>query len=659
MSKRLRNAITIAIFFITAMVVNSLSVFSATTYYDLAVVDGVSVNGEAFKEGDMVTITADEIEGETFNRWESNSEKVVFLNKNATTTAFEMPAEDVVITAYYAEEELDDNDANGDGDNSGDSGNSDSDSDGSGDSGSDNSGSNDDDDDDGTGTLYRVIIQNDYTDTQTTEYYRDGETVSIAAKNYTYADFYRWTTTSSGVTFDNSRSKETTFKMPARNVVIIANYEDIYETYEVTVIDGYGDGDYEVGERVYIEAIPTSFEAFSHWTSTSDVEFRDYESSETYFYMIDEPVRVVARYDSIVQETFTASVSSGLGSGTYMEGDIVTIQASPGQGQEFLYWASSPAVSFYNQNSAITSFIMPDSNVAVYPIFQGSDGSIVGNYGYNTNNSTGGESHLITTSVLGNGKIYPSGNIFVNRLAGQSFTMIADPGYEVAFVIIDGQPMGSLSEYTFSNVVANHTIQVVFKDITSNTVVDYAGNPFSDVKTNYWFYNAVMEVYQKGLMVGTSTTTFSPYQGVSRATIASILYRIENSPPVYLSNTVFTDIYPNLWYTNSVIWCYENAIMGGYENGSFAPERILSREELSAVLHRYGNLKGMNMSRLANLTSYADANDVGFWAKTSMSWALGSNLMYGKEFGFIQPKADTTRAELSVIMVELLSQLGM
>lgn len=620
MSKKILNMFTIGVFVILTMVVNAFPVFSATTYYNLVVSDG---SGSGFyAEGDLVTITADEFDNETFKMWESDSSKVEFLNQNSSTTAFEMPAEDVNITAYYI--------------------------------------NNEDIEDDEDIELYRLIIRNTYNSVEVIEYYAEGEIVEISARNYTYSTFYRWTTSYSGVYFDSSRDQETTFEMPGKNVVIIANYEDVYEKYPVVVIDGYGDGDYEPGDLVKIEAIPTAYEEFSHWTSSDDITFRDAYSENTYFTMIDESVRVIARYNSISIPMSTVTVSSGLGGGNYMEGDVVTIQVSSGQGQVFSHWqTSNPDVTFYNAYSTITSFLMPDDDVTVYPIFTDSYGNIIGNYGYNTNNTTSGSSHVITTSVLGGGQIFPSGNVFVNRLSGQTFTMLPDTGYEVSFVVVDGQPMGSLSEYTFKNVIADHTIQVVFRSTTLNNTIDFLDNPFIDVKTNYWFYNAVMEVYQKGLMTGTSSTVFSPYSGATRASISALLYRLENNPPTYLSSNLFPDVFSNQWYTDSVIWCYENGIISGYDDGYFYPEKDITREELSAILHRYGSYKGMNMSRLADLSTYADANEVAPWAKMSVSWAIGSNLLYGKEFGFIQPKATSSRAELAVVLVELLAHLNM
>lgn len=661
MSKKMRNVFMVVMLFVVTMTMNSFSVFSSSKYYSLTVEDGTSIGGvnsdgsssdgegnNFYAEGDLVTITANtpsEEDGEVFDKWVSDSKNVSFLNAKNITTAFEMPAEDITVTATYSEIEEEEEDT--DGDDSSDENEEDTD--------------GDDTDEDVDDTLYKVLIRNTYNDVETVSYYFAGETVDLYARNYTYADFSKWSTSYSEVDFENSRSRETTFVMPDKNVIIVANYDvtELQTEYSVTVIDGYGDGYYQPGERVYIEAIPTKYEEFSYWTSSSDVVFRDSEAEETYFTMIDESVRIIARYNVVDVPKNTVTVTNGIGGGTYMEGDVVTIQASPTYGQEFLYWESPQDVDFYNKQSSTTSFVMPANGVLVYPVFLDYSGT-VGNYGYNSNNTTNGQSHVISTSILGGGQVYPSGNVFVNHLAGQTFSIIPDTGYEIAFVVIDGQPLGSVDEYTFKNVIADHTIQVVFRSTNlSSTTVDYLNNPFTDVKTNYWFYSAVTEVYQKGLMSGTSSTTFSPYDGASRASIAALLYRLEGSPPIYLTSNLFPDVYPNQWYTNSIIWCYENAILSGYDDGYFYTNKIVTREELSSILHRYGKYKGLNMSRMADLSTYADSSDIGSWAVPSVSWAIGSNLIYGKEFGFIQPKATTSRAELAVILVELLVHLDM
>ncbi len=88
------------------------------------------------------------------------------------------------------------------------------------------------------------------------------------------------------------------------------------------------------------------------------------------------------------------------------------------------------------------------------------------------------------------------------------------------------------------------------------------GSPFTDVKESDWFYDAVMFVYEKKIMVGTSDTTFSPYGTATRGMMAAIIWRMEGSPKAEYSGTL-KDVPKDSYYAEAVKWTMQQGIFSG------------------------------------------------------------------------------------------------
>lgn len=184
-----------------------------------------------------------------------------------------------------------------------------------------------------------------------------------------------------------------------------------------------------------------------------------------------------------------------------------------------------------------------------------------------------------------------------------------------------------------------------------------AGNPFTDVKETDWFFNAVMYVYQGGIMQGTGDTTFSPHDGTTRAQLAVILWRMEGSPAPTGGNP-FSDVQPDTWYSQAVAWCSQAELVGGYGGGLFGPGDPISREQLAALLYRYAQYKGWDVSvgEDTNILSYADALSVSEWAIPAVQWACGAGIMDGTTDNRLAPQEGATRAQIAAMLMRLLEK---
>lgn len=172
--------------------------------------------------------------------------------------------------------------------------------------------------------------------------------------------------------------------------------------------------------------------------------------------------------------------------------------------------------------------------------------------------------------------------------------------------------------------------------------------PFTDISPSDWCYDAVRYVYQKGLMNGTSTTTFTPNNTTTRGMIVAILYRLEGSPDAGLSN--FTDVLPTAYYASAVAWASANGIVNGYSDGTFRPNNPITREQMAAFLYRYAGYKGRDISARADLNGYLDAAQIAGYAVEPIQWANAQGLINGTSSTTLSPAGNATRAQVAVIL---------
>lgn len=109
---------------------------------------------------------------------------------------------------------------------------------------------------------------------------------------------------------------------------------------------------------------------------------------------------------------------------------------------------------------------------------------------------------------------------------------------------------------------------------------------FSDVPSDAPYASAVEYVVEQGLMGGTSAATFDPDGPLTRAILATILYRAVGSPAVY-GNCGFTDTRPGQWYSDAVTWADGAGVMQGYGNGRFGLDEPVTQEQLMILLARF------------------------------------------------------------------------
>ena len=270
----------------------------------------------------------------------------------------------------------------------------------------------------------------------------------------------------------------------------------------------------------------------------------------------------------------------------------------------------------------------------------------------NTGSSSGGSDHsdptyAIRASAGKGGSISPKGTVRVEKNDSKTYTITADKGYAIADVTVNGKSVGAVDSYTFKNVTSDQTIRATF------ALEGAAEQPgFSDVSKNDWFYDAVQDAVDMGLMAGVSAERFDPKGTVTRAMVAQILYAREGKPTVSGAAAI-SDVPANAWFHNAMQWAKGQGVIAGYPDGRMDPNAPVTREQLAVILHSYAQKKGMNVSKTADLSGYADSAAVSVWAKDAMSWAVGSGLISGRSASTLAPAGSATRAECAVIFTQM------
>ena len=175
-------------------------------------------------------------------------------------------------------------------------------------------------------------------------------------------------------------------------------------------------------------------------------------------------------------------------------------------------------------------------------------------------------------------------------------------------------------------------------------------NPFTDVKEDDWFYEAVKYVVQKGLFAGTSETTFEPNLAMTRGMLVTVLYRLEGTPAVTGSST-FADVAPGQYYTSAVIWATQNGIVSGYGNGYFGTNDIVSREQMATILFRYAKSKDYDTSLVKDIGGFTDSDQVASYAKRALQWAYANGIIGGTSETTLSPKGSATRSQVATILM--------
>ena len=210
-----------------------------------------------------------------------------------------------------------------------------------------------------------------------------------------------------------------------------------------------------------------------------------------------------------------------------------------------------------------------------------------------------------------------------NARIGQTveITITPDEGYEGVDVLVNGKSVGAVESYKIRNVKANTTVSAVFEKIAPVS-------PFVDVDVNAPYYDAVVYVYENGIINGVSETemVFAPNTTMTRAMFVTVLGRMAGVDMADFADVTFADCEAGSWYAPFVEWAAQAGIVNGYSAESFGPMDEITVEQAAVILYRFAEYMGYSTAADADLANYADGAQVSEWAAEQMKWALANNI---------------------------------
>ena len=363
-------------------------------------------------------------------------------------------------------------------------------------------------------------------------------------------------------------------------------------------------------------------------------------------------VSVISSAATLTVETYTppttytiradvtpAGAGSVSGGGSYTEGTSVTLTATNNPGYRFVGWVESGTTVSTNPN---------------YTFVANSNRSLTAQF---DRISSGGGDSDPTYSITLPSRV-TGGELKLSRRYAENgetvtLTAVPDEGYELDTLTVTDSKGNEIdlthkggNEYTFKMPAGRVEIEVSFREIEVEL-------PFTDVPEGAWYADAAAYVYEHGLMAGTSATTFAPDVTTSRAMIATILWRMAGSPVVNYAMD-YTDVAQGQWCSEAIRWATSEGVVTGYGNGLFGTNDPITREQFAAMLYRFAQEQGYDVSigENTNILSYTDVADLSEYAIPAMQWAVGAGIINGTGDGStLSPQGQATRAQAAVMLM--------
>ena len=289
------------------------------------------------------------------------------------------------------------------------------------------------------------------------------------------------------------------------------------------------------------------------------------------------------------------------------------------------------------------------------------DVTLTAEWDYNGSSSSSGSTrYTVSVEDTDNGSVKVSPTR-ASKGSTVTVTVKPDEGYELDELTVTDKNGDSVKltdkgdgKYTFQMPASKVTVEAVFTAVEPEP----EGLPFTDVTSGDWFYDAVAYVYDKGMMEGTTDTTFAPTMNLTRSMIAQVLYNLEERPEAP-GAAGFPDVAADAWYADAVNWAAARGIVKGYDTGAFGPEDSVTREQLAAILYRYAQVKGYDTTRGGMaVREFSDSASISDWAQEAMAWAVNAQVLSGKGNGVLDPQGTATRAEVAQMLMNFGEHVG-
>ena len=164
---------------------------------------------------------------------------------------------------------------------------------------------------------------------------------------------------------------------------------------------------------------------------------------------------------------------------------------------------------------------------------------------------------------------------------------------------------------------------------------------FEDLEATPWAEEAIHKVAGLELVNGTGGNKYSPAAPMTRGSLATVLHRLSQGKTDY--EVTFQDVAQGKYYTEGVAWAAKVKVVTGYTEEIFAPDDIITREQLAVMMARYAKLVGLNTKADAKaLDRFTDGDATGTWAVDGVAWCVQNGILKGKGGNILDPTEEVT-----------------
>ena len=172
---------------------------------------------------------------------------------------------------------------------------------------------------------------------------------------------------------------------------------------------------------------------------------------------------------------------------------------------------------------------------------------------------------------------------------------------------------------------------------------------FTDVN-NHWAKDNILFVVSRGLLSGTSATTFSPNTGMTRGMFVTALGRLAGVDPTDYQANMFTDVKEDAYYAPYVNWAAKTGVVSGTTDTAFAPDTNINREQMAVIMKNYATKLGYTIPKTLEVVNFADSAGISSWAKEAVKSMQQAGILAGKTNNCFDPAGTATRAEVATVL---------
>lgn len=236
---------------------------------------------------------------------------------------------------------------------------------------------------------------------------------------------------------------------------------------------------------------------------------------------------------------------------------------------------------------------------------------------------------------------------FASDVTGLVAEFETSPEATVTLTTPDGVLVESgVTSINYTNTVLLYVHSESGENVNSYKVTVNLGSHFSDIDEDDWYYDNVMDAADNGYISGMGDGTFNPMGSTTRAQFASMIANAMGYEADPEAPSMFRDVADDFWGKATINFCVQNGILTGYEDGSFQPNKAITRQEAASILR--------NAFELTETTDelFPDDSAIAGWAKESVYLVKASGLMKGDAgTGNFRPTSTITRAEAASILM--------